>query len=416
MKRLIGFSFLLIFAIATTHGQKSIVFYENALEAALSKAKKEGKDVFLDSYAPWCKPCKKMDRVFRNKKVAGFYNEHFVSVKVNVDIPEGKEIAEQFGIVFLPTMLIMDADGNVKQRIDGVMNADQMLQIGQMVVKGNEFVIVETTPKKPAKLSKKVTVDPVPVTEPGEKILFVLDDPESVENPDYLFHEAFFRLQQMDGSHDSIVTKYLATQGDWSTEKNMKFILNFMDNTDSEMFKFYAVETELFSNYMGAEKYRNTLEILINDCLYRKIPRPEPQVVKQLFSYLYPRKSTKYAHLYLLNRFEEDEDYEAFVGLAENYLETMIQPDPELLYKSGKYKCLKSDGTDVKDCVFKVEESIRLTDQPHYDQYLTLAKLYLIQSKHKKSSDAAEKARLLSLGDTKAQQNVNAFIAKLDKS
>ncbi len=407
---------LLLMAIPLTFGQKSISFLENSLEAALSSAKAEGKDIFLDSYAIWCKPCKKMDKVFRNPKVAQYYNENFINLKINVDDFAGKEIAEQYDIIFLPTMLILDANGFVKQRIDGLMSAEQLLTIGASVVNGNQVAIVETRPRKAKKLSKKVMAESTPVAETGEKILFVLDDPKAQDDPEYLFHEAFFRFQQMDGSHDAIVQKYLATQEDWSTEKNVRFIMNFMDNTDSDMFRYYVTNEEIFTAHIGAEKYRQTLEILINDCLYRKSPRPKKDEVETLFGYLYPRKANKYTYEYLLGRYEAEQDYVSFVTLGEEYLETLLQPDALLLYKLGKYKCANANQKDLKVCVYRVEESIRLSEEVHYDQHLTLAKLYLKQGKERAALEEAEKARIHSLGNTNAQVEVATFLAGLDNS
>lgn len=396
--------------------QKAISFLDNAYESAIALAKKEGKDVFVDTYAPWCKPCKKMDRVFRNPNVGELYNDKFINVKINVDRPEGKRIADKFGIAFLPTMLIIDENENVKQRIDGLMSADQLIAIGVAVSEETPMVVMETSPKSVTKLSKKVKAEVTPVAEPGEKILFVLDDPKAQENPDYLYHEAFFRFQQMDGSHDSIVRKYLETQEDWSSEKNLQFIINFLDNTQSDLFDYFVQESEKFRKVMGADQYRKTLEIMINDCLYRQIPRPEPERVEELFALLYPRKAEKYTYQYLLQRYEDQDDFESYVTTAEDYLETLIQPDPDLLYKLGKYKCLSANRNELKECIFRVEESIRISNEVHYDQYLTLAKLYHKQDKERKSKDALEKAKSISLGDTEARRRIEAFENKLDRS
>ncbi|GLR17806.1 thioredoxin family protein [Portibacter lacus] len=404
------FSFLLLCFFGFGQAQQSISFYENAFDEALLVAEKEGKDIFLDTYAPWCKPCKKMEKVFRNKNVAKFYNQHFINVRVNVDLFKGKELAKKYGIVFLPTMLIMDANGNVKQRIDGVMNPDQMLQIGDMVVNNTMKSVV----KSKAKSSNAVPANPV--AEPGEKILFVLDDPKASNNPDYLYHEAFFKLEHMDDAHDSIAMKYLNTQEDWSSEKNMNFIVSFLDKTDSELFDYFLAEKDDFQDLMGAENYRKTLEILINDCLYRQIPRPDPEKVASLFSILYPRKYEKYTYEYLLKRYEEEENYNEYVILGEKYLETLIQPNAELLYKLGKYKCLNADKKELKVCLFRVEESIRLSEHPVYDQYLTVAKMYHSLGKDQKALEYAEKARSLSLGDSESLRFVEMFLENLDKS
>src|SRR5687767_5878813 len=52
----------------------------------LEKAKKENKYIFLDCYTTWCGPCKWMDKdVYTNDTVGQFFNEKFISVKVQMD-------------------------------------------------------------------------------------------------------------------------------------------------------------------------------------------------------------------------------------------------------------------------------------------------------------------------------------------
>lgn len=398
-----------------SHAQTGIVFYEGNFETALDRAKKEGKDIFLDSYAPWCKPCKKMDRIFASKKVGAIYNKNFINVKVNVDRVKGKEVAEQYGIVFLPTMLIIDQNGYVKTRIDGLMSEQQIIQVGESMADGGSLPIAESIPQEEI---VETVADGAEIEEgdDDEKILFVLNDPSAKNNPEYLYYEALFRLEQMDGSHDSIAERYLGTQEDWSSEKNLQFIVDFMDDTDSKLFSYFTENPLAFQNLMGADKYRNTLDILIHNCLYRQIPRPTEEKVLFLYSLLYPRKAEKYTHQYLLQRYEEEERFLDYVRIGESYLESLIQADAEVLYKVGKYKGLEANQKVLKECVFRVEESIRLSEHPNFDQFLTLAKLSLRQGKERKAMEYATQAKTACLGDTAAQREVDQFIAQLDKS
>lgn len=393
----------------SSFAQNGVSFHVNQFDKALELAKKEGKDIFLDSYAPWCVPCKKMDKVFKDPKLANYYNQNFINVKVNVDEIRGKEIATKYDIVFLPTMFIMDHNGHVKHRIDGLQSSENLLQIGDFAVNPQNYKIEKKEP---------IVEEHNTIVEAGievediqeEKILFVLDDPNVQNNPDYLYHESFFRLKQMDGSHREIAERYIKTQDDLFTERNLDFIINFLERADSKMFDFYASNSEDFINIIGEKEYRMTLEILINANLYNQIPRPDFQRVNYLYSLLYPEKASKYSYLYMLQRLEDEENYKEYVDLGESYLNTLESQDPKLLYKLGKYKCEYAQDSNLKECIHRVEESISLTEENEAEQLLTLAQLYLKAGKKKKAIEAADQAKSLNSNNNSLKVEINEFL------
>src|SRR5688500_9355246 len=85
MKKLLLIIFLLpLLTIAQEKGiQWTTGLSWNQIKA---KAKKENKFIFLDCYATWCGPCKEMDKkIYVNDSVGDYFNQHFVSVKVQMD-------------------------------------------------------------------------------------------------------------------------------------------------------------------------------------------------------------------------------------------------------------------------------------------------------------------------------------------
>lgn len=65
-----------------------------------AKANIEKKYVFVDCFATWCLPCKKMDQdVYTNGEVADFINNHFISVKVQADTAnsDGEDVRRWYG-------------------------------------------------------------------------------------------------------------------------------------------------------------------------------------------------------------------------------------------------------------------------------------------------------------------------------
>ena len=63
-----------------------ISFFKGTFEEALVKAKQENKPLFVDFYAVWCVPCKKMAKtVFTQEAVGKYFNEHFISLQLDAE-------------------------------------------------------------------------------------------------------------------------------------------------------------------------------------------------------------------------------------------------------------------------------------------------------------------------------------------
>lgn len=119
----------------TTYGQEQqgIVFFEGTYEAALEKAKQENRLVFIDCYADWCGPCFKMAKeVFTIKRVGDFFNQHFISLKCNMEKNEaGRALKKRFDVVSYPTLLFVSPEGFVTQRRGGFLNEESLLAFAQ---------------------------------------------------------------------------------------------------------------------------------------------------------------------------------------------------------------------------------------------------------------------------------------------
>jgi thioredoxin-related protein len=105
------------------------------------RAKKESKFIFVDAYATWCSPCKKMDReVYTNHRVAEAINNCFIAVKVQMDkTPNDDEqvkswysVAESFngfGIEGYPSFLFFTPDGKLAYKAVGYHDADGFIAL-----------------------------------------------------------------------------------------------------------------------------------------------------------------------------------------------------------------------------------------------------------------------------------------------
>ena len=77
--------------------------------------------VLVDFYAPWCGPCQLMTGIL--DKVSETMKDTVQIVKINTD--NYPEIASQYKVFALPT-LVLFKDGEPVDRVEGVIQADQL--------------------------------------------------------------------------------------------------------------------------------------------------------------------------------------------------------------------------------------------------------------------------------------------------
>lgn len=293
-----------------------------SLDAAITKAKQQNKTIFIDTYASYCNPCKQMEIEFRNPELSSYFNNNFLNVRVNMEGPWAEEFKNNFHIVFLPTLLFINPDGQVRMTIDHLVTARDLLNLGKHI-KGDDKpkhtpapaqpsapvvthnstdkkqsptpepiasapIAAQEIPKQTGKINSQNPIpsaDEIPVDMEEGKILYVMGQDGDLP-PEILREEAYFRMELMDGSHHAAAQKYLKTQDDWATAENMQFIHDFLHDARSDEFEFLIKNRKAFEEQLGKINVANSIAILVNKELDRAFPRPDKKRVKELKSYL----------------------------------------------------------------------------------------------------------------------------------
>ncbi|MCW3786817.1 thioredoxin family protein [Plebeiibacterium sediminum] len=98
------------FAVAQN---QSIHFEETtSWNKIVKRALEEKRLIFVDCYADWCGPCKKLaSEVFTQDKVAEFFNSNFINASYNVEKSEdAKRLAQVWQVSALPTLMFIDPE------------------------------------------------------------------------------------------------------------------------------------------------------------------------------------------------------------------------------------------------------------------------------------------------------------------
>lgn len=106
-----------------------LCFAQSELDKALTKAKKENKLVFIDTYFTGCIPCEQMDKeVFPNSAVNKALSSNFVTLKVNVFTEKlGDTLKTQHILNGFPTFLVLNNNGNLVASVSGYKDPGDLI-------------------------------------------------------------------------------------------------------------------------------------------------------------------------------------------------------------------------------------------------------------------------------------------------
>lgn len=107
----------------------SVMKYVGTMEEAQALSKKTKKPIFFNCYVSWATTCVAMDQyVFSNQAFAKTMDKKFVNLIVDMRSKEGRELAKKYGVRSYAYYLVLDAQGNVLQRIQGGSKLPDFLQ------------------------------------------------------------------------------------------------------------------------------------------------------------------------------------------------------------------------------------------------------------------------------------------------
>ena len=144
--RKIFFGLSLILFIAACSSRKTVIapkpeptgvqfMQSDKLMPVLEVAKTENKLVFVDFYTTWCLPCKLMDEdVFTDKELSKFLNANFINYKVDAEKGNGANLSVLYQIIAYPTLLFLDAEGNVLTRKIGAAYQTELRQLAEEAI------------------------------------------------------------------------------------------------------------------------------------------------------------------------------------------------------------------------------------------------------------------------------------------
>jgi len=129
-----AFILLIFFGKFDLYSQ-GIEFFEGSWEEALELAEREDKLIFVDCYAVWCGPCRRMsNNVFPDPKVGTFYNANFINLKLDMEKDPGLQFRKSYPVSAFPTLYYIDKTGEVVLSVTGGRDVNGLIQLGEQAL------------------------------------------------------------------------------------------------------------------------------------------------------------------------------------------------------------------------------------------------------------------------------------------
>lgn len=235
----------------------------------MQQAKKEGKLLFVDGYAVWCGPCKRLaSQVFPTKEAGDYFNTHFINVKMDMEKGEGLSFRQTYPISAFPTLFFIAPDGQLISSMKGAPRDAQAL-----------IAIAEK-----ARSSYNPIVDYRTLYEEGDRS-----------------YETYLGLVKNLGKEGDqglqYANEYLRTQSDLSTEENLIFLFEALVRLDSRVFDEFASNLTSIQQLFSSEEIHDKVHKAAMNTLQAAIKFEAPMLMTEAvekFAQIYPNEKKEF--------------------------------------------------------------------------------------------------------------------------
>jgi thiol-disulfide isomerase/thioredoxin len=387
----LGLLFAFAFSFAQEESTGGMQFFKGTFEDAKAQAQAEGKLIFVDAYAVWCGPCKRMSStVFPNEEVGKVYNQYYISLKIDMEKPMGLAFGKNYPVQAYPTLFYMDAEGNILEKVVGGRSVEDFIALGQ-------------------KFSSKAT--------PGG-----VNYSKKYDEGDRSAETVYHYIAQMNRSGKNIlpvVNEFLRKQTtSWESEWELRFLYEASVESDSKVFETFLARKKALEKYYTSAELE---ERIVQACLRTAVKAAEfdyPDLLEKAKAIVKENAPRRYKSVHLqadLLYAAETQDSKAFVKHMGDVEKTFEDEPAILIALAEKAEKSFSSHPQISEKVLSWMEKA-LKKEETAAGYFKLAQLYY---KKGNVSAAREKAlKALQIAESKKENTfpIESFIQRLEKS
>jgi thioredoxin-related protein len=389
MKKYIYSVLFILVGLTNTIGQ-GIEFFNGDYKDALEMAEKEEKLVFVDAYAKWCGPCKKMAaNTFTDASVGEYFNSNFINMKIDMEEPMGREFGQKFPVSAYPTLFFLDGKGNIVKKITGYKDVASLISLGEEVFGSADFS------GKYAELYEQ-----------GAR------DYETVFNYVSALNKA--KKPSLKISND-----YLSSDNGMTSEQKNAFLFEAMTEADSKIFDQVLENSSAIVKLKGKDAVDEKLFLAAKATTRKAIDNEYQVLIDETITKLksYDKGlSEKYALQSMLDYTASYKDWEGFQKNHKTYIKKFGKSDYSVYSKMAALATKHfSSNPDAKALVLDNLKTL-VKVEPNEGNYLALVQqLVSDQAFEEAYNTAVEGKSKLAIADAPAPKQLEGFIKFLEQ-
>lgn len=371
---------------------QGIEFFKGTFDEAKAFAKKEDKLIFMDAYAAWCGPCKRMAKnVFPTKEAGDYFNANFVNVKMDMEKGEGRSLAKKYSVGSYPTLLFLDFNGDVVYQTKGARsNAASLIALG-----------------------KKALL-------PSKKTLQNLQSKWDNGNREVAFLKEFTKVKTFLGEDNKEpFMAYLNSLSaeDKKAEENLKFIYNQTNSVTSPGMNFIYENRSFLKELYGQEAFDKKINTIGTESISFATKNKNNEIVsevKSMLKKLKPANYKKQSNYIETKYYGKTKQWNAYDKSVTKYLKKYKKNDDVALRNvAWNYYLNINDTKKLLKANKWISKAISLNNS--YENNLTQAYLLYKLKDYSKAQDAVEYALILSKDSKKRTKNAEILKGKIEK-
>lgn len=382
---------LLIGFISLNCLAQGIQFHEGSWEEALAEAKKKEQLIFVDAYASWCGPCKRMAAtVFVQEKIGQFFNANFINVKIDMERGEGPAFGRKYPVSAYPTLFFIDPNGELVHKQVGGQSVETLLKLGEVALSKVDF-------------SKDYHSE----YEAGNR------DPE-------LVYQYIRSLNQSKKSSLKVTNDFLRDTENFNNPFVRRIILEGATEADSRIFDLLIEHRAAIEKQEGSAVVQQKIEQAIQRTLDKGIEFQVPELAeeaKTLMTKHAPDRAQDFGYRADVAYAFASGNIEGYRKAVEVYAKKSLTKEPEKLYAL----IVEVNSAFPKDagCRQLAEKLAKdlCKKSDNFEHHFTYARILADNGKKKEALEAAEKTlKLAPEGNAGVQRMVQRFIDQLHEN